>query len=341
MPPTQALSQRRTPACTVHLPRGDWATVLDALCARFPRITRASWVERMDRGAVLDADGHSIGQEHAYRFGMRVHYFREVIAEAAIPFKAAVLYRDEHLVIADKPHFLPVIPAGAYVRETLLTRLIEQLDNPNLVPLHRIDRATAGLVMLSANPRTRAQYQALFREQRIQKCYEALAPELVGLTFPLVRRSRIVSGPEFFRMQEVTGESNSETTVDVIDGTAAFIRYALRPLTGRKHQLRVHLAGLGAPIIGDRLYPVLQPAAPDDYAHPLQLLARSLAFIDPRTGAPRRFESAQQLQVAQGAAQTAQSVVPRAADCRVDSNASSDFSAWSQRESSKVREKFS
>ena len=294
--PTQPFSNRCTPACTVHLPYGDWATVLDALCARFPRIARAQWVERMVRGVVLDADGHAIGTEHAYRFGMRVHYFREVIAEVAIPFKETLLYRDEQLVIADKPHFLPVIPAGVYVRETLLTRLIEQLDNPNLVPLHRIDRATAGLVMLSANPQTRSQYQALFREQRIRKCYEALAPGLVALTFPLVRRTRIVSGPEFFRMREIMGEANSETTIDVIDSTAGFARYALRPLTGRKHQLRVHLSGLGAPIIGDRLYPVLQPAAPDDYAQPLQLLARSLEFVDPRTGAQRRFESALHLQ---------------------------------------------
>jgi tRNA pseudouridine32 synthase/23S rRNA pseudouridine746 synthase len=297
--PTQPSSNRSTPACTVHLPRGDWATVLDALCARFPRIAREQWFERMQRGVVLDAHGHSLGPEDAYRFGMRVHYFREVSAEAAIPFKEAVLYRDDHLVIADKPHFLPVIPAGVHVRETLLTRLTEQLDNPNLVPLHRIDRATAGLVMLSANPQTRAQYQALFREQRILKCYEALAPELVALAFPLVRRSRVVAGPEFFRMQEVAGESNSETTIDVIERTDAFFRYALRPRTGRKHQLRVHLSGLGAPILGDRLYPVLQPAAPDDYARPLQLLARSLEFVDPRTGALRRFESALQLQPAQ------------------------------------------
>ncbi len=292
-------SHEGVPASTVHLPRGDWATVLDALCARFPRITREQWLDRMARGVVFDADGRSIEPERAYRFGMRVHYFREVAAETPIPFDASVLYRDEHLVIADKPHFLPVMPAGTYVRETLLTRLIERLDNPHLVPLHRIDRATAGLVMLSPNPKTRSQYQALFREQargkRIDKFYEALAPGLPDLKFPFVHRSRIVAGLEFFRMQETAGQPNSETNVDVIQRTATHWRYALRPLTGRTHQLRVHLSALGAPILGDRWYPELQPQAPDDHARPLQLLAQALEFTDPLTGALRRFESERRL----------------------------------------------
>ena len=160
---TPLLSRDGVPASTVHLPRGDWTTVLDALCARFPRIAREAWRDRMNRGVVLDADGQPIEPQRAYRFGLCVHYFREVPAETPIPFEATVLHRDEHLVIADKPHFLAVMPAGVHVRETLLTRLIERLDNPHLVPLHRIDRGTAGLVMLSPNPKTRAQYQALFR----------------------------------------------------------------------------------------------------------------------------------------------------------------------------------
>jgi len=286
-------------ASTVHLPAGDWPSVLDALCARFPHITRAQWSDRMTRGLVFDAHHRTIEPARAFHAGMRVHYFREVAAEASIPFTEVVLHVDEHIVIADKPHFLPVMPAGRYVHETLLARLIERFDNPHLVPLHRIDRATAGLVMLSPNPRTRSRYQSLFhdpsRHTRIRKQYEALAPPLPDRAFPLVRRTRIVSGPEFFRMREVGGEPNSETTIDVIDASRSVWRYALTPLTGRTHQLRVQMAGLGAAIVGDRLYPQLQPEAADDHAHPLQLLARALEFTDPLDGRTRRFESALRL----------------------------------------------
>jgi tRNA pseudouridine32 synthase/23S rRNA pseudouridine746 synthase len=265
--------------------------VLDALCARFAAIPREVWLDRMRRGLVMDVDGRAIEPERGYSAGICVQYYRELPNEAAIPFRERVLHLDADLMIVDKPHFLPVMPAGSFVRETLITRLIERFDRPELVPLHRIDRATAGLVMLSCNPETRARYQALFRERQIVKHYEALAPALTNIRFPCVRRSRLTRAHEFFRMQEVAGEPNTETTLDVIERGATHWRYALTPVTGKKHQLRVHLAALGAAILGDRLYPTLQPEAPDDHAHPLQLLARALELTDPLTGKRRRFES--------------------------------------------------
>jgi len=279
------------PVSTVHLPRGDWATVLDALCARFPAIPREVWLERMQRGQVVDAEGKPITPERPYAPQLRVHYSRDVPDETPIPFREQVLHLDDDLMIVDKPHFLPVMPAGSYARHTLLTRLIERYDRHDLVPLHRIDRLTAGIVMLSCNPKTRARYQALFRQRLIVKHYEALAPALPELALPHVRRSRLARAAEFFRMQEVTGEPNTETLLDVIERCSTHWRYALTPVTGKKHQLRVHLAALGAPILGDRLYPELQPEAPDDYAQPLQLLARALELTDPLTGLRRRFES--------------------------------------------------
>jgi tRNA pseudouridine32 synthase/23S rRNA pseudouridine746 synthase len=278
-------------ASTVHLPPGAWATVLDGLCAHFVAISREQWLDRIARGRVLDGQGVAITSHTPYRAGLRIHYYREVVDEVPIPFAETVLHVDEHLVVADKPHFLPVVPAGGFVEQTLLRRLIGRLGNPQLVPLHRIDRATAGLVLFSAKPASRSAYQALFRERQIDKRYEALAPPLPGLTFPLRRRSRIVAGEPFFRMQEVAGEPNSETLIEVVERGERCWRYALFPVTGRKHQLRVHMAALGAPIMHDTLYPVLTAAADDDYARPLQLLAHSLAFGDPLSGAPRRFES--------------------------------------------------
>ena len=278
-------------ASTVHLPPGHWATVLDALCGHFATISRAQWLDRIERGRVLDGQGGAITAQTPYRVGLRIHYYREVADEPVIPFGETVLHVDEHLVVADKPHFLPVTPAGGFVEQTLLRRLIRRLDNPALVPLHRIDRLTAGLVLFSANPASRAAYQALFRERRIDKRYEALAPALPELAFPHLRRSRIVAGEPFFRMREAAGEANSETRIEVLEQGAGDWRYALFPLTGRKHQLRLHMAALGAPISGDPLYPALAEPAADDHLRPLKLLAKELAFVDPLSGQPRHFAS--------------------------------------------------
>ena len=168
-------------ASTLYLPPGTWPTVLDCLCAHFRAISREHWLDRIARGRVLDASGASISPFLAYKEGLRIHYFREVPNETPIPVQEAILYADEHLVVADKPHFLPVTPAGEYVEQTLLRRLIRTLDNPHLVPLHRIDRHTAGLVLFSANPDSRSAYQSLFPTRKIEKRYEAIARALPDL----------------------------------------------------------------------------------------------------------------------------------------------------------------
>ncbi len=278
-------------ASRLQLPPGPWPTVLDGLCARFPRIAREVWLDRFARGLVQDAGGCVLAVDAPYRVGMDVRYFREVADEPRIPFEAQLLFADADLVVADKPHFLPVMPAGRFVAETLLARLQAQLDNPALSPLHRIDRETAGLVLFSARADTRAAYQALFRQRDIEKTYVAIAPPLPSLSMPHVHRSRLVAGEPFFRMCETDGAPNSETRIDVLERGAHAWRYALQPVTGRKHQLRVHMAALGAPIANDSLYPSLRTQAPDDFSRPLQLLARSLRFVDPIDSRARAFET--------------------------------------------------
>ena len=282
-------------ASHLQLPPGPWATVLDGLCARFPRIDRDTWLDRFARGRVQDDAGLPLMPDLPYRAGMEVRYFREVVDEGVIPFEERVLHVDAHLVVADKPHFLPVVPAGHFVRETLLARLVGRLGNTDLVPLHRIDRETAGLVLFSADPRTRDAYQSLFRERRIRKRYEAIAPPLPAVSFPCTRASRLERGEPFFRMQEMEGMPNSETRIDVLARGDVSWRYGLEPVTGRKHQLRVHMAALGAPIRNDRMYPELSEAEATGFSSPLQLLAKSLEFMDPLSGEPRRFESGRHL----------------------------------------------
>ncbi|MEO7326615.1 MAG: pseudouridine synthase [Dokdonella sp.] len=288
-PPSHGVAASR-----LQLPAGPSATIFDCLCGHFPNIDREIWRERIARGRVLDELGVAITQTTAHRVGLSVHYYREVVDEARIPFAERILHADEHLIVVDKPHFLPVVPAGRYVEETVLARLRRRYDNADLAPLHRIDRATAGLVLFSVNPDTRALYQALLRERRIEKRYEALAPALAQCDFPLTRMTRLAPGEPFFRTQEIAGAPNSETRIDVIDRDGDIWRYALVPLTGRKHQLRVHMAALGAAIVNDDFYPELadlEARRDDDYSRPLKLLAKTLAFIDPITQRERRFES--------------------------------------------------
>lgn len=284
------------PASTVRLPSGRWATVLDCLCDHFGAISRERWLSRFERGLVQDAAGGALSATTPYRVSLEVRYFREVEAETPIPFAELIVHADADLVVADKPQFLAVAPVGGWVEETLLVRLMQKLGNPALVPLHRIDRATAGLVLFSASPATRARYQSLFRERRITKTYEALAPPLPAVTFPTLRRSRLVSGEPFFRMREDAGPPNSETGIRVLSRDGPLWRYELVPVTGRKHQLRVHMAALGAPIANDPWYPTLSRVADDDFSRPLALLARALEFTDPLSRATRRFASTRSLE---------------------------------------------
>lgn len=284
------------PSC-VGVSAGAWRTVLAFLSARFPAVPEADWRQRMAEGRVRAEDGRAVTADEACAAHRRLYYYREIADEYPVPFEARVLFQDAHLVVADKPHFLPVTPGGRHLQETLLVRLKRALGIDTLSPLHRLDRETAGLVLLSVRPEDRAAYHRLFRDRAVEKEYEAVAATSPALSRALVRRSRLVeSTASFMQMCEVAGPPNAVTFIERIgpcgDGLA---RYRLCPETGQRHQLRVHMAALGAPIVGDTLYPVLQPdlapGAQPSYDRPLQLLARRIAFTDPVTGVRRAFQS--------------------------------------------------
>jgi len=277
------------------LPEGQWADLLTFLVARYPDVTEASWRDRMVRREVVDGDGNALTPHSAYRRGMRIFYYRELDAETPIPFEEEVLFMDEHLVVVDKPHFLPMIPTGRFLHETLLVRLKKKLGEQDLTPIHRLDRETAGVVIFSRRQDSRGAYQSMFQKRVIEKEYEALAPRLHGREFPFTYRSRMVDGDKFFIMKEEPGEPNSETLIDVIEHRADCTLYRLHPHTGRKHQLRVHLSSLGIPIINDAFYPVALPCKADDVSQPLKLLARRIAFTDPLSGERREFRSRRSL----------------------------------------------
>ena len=282
------------PSC-VGLPTGSWPTIADFLVARFPAIPRATWAARMAARTVVDEHGVPVTMARPYEAPLRVYYYRALDAEVPIPFDEVVLFRDAQLVVVDKPHFLPVTPTGKFVQQSLLVRLKRKLGLDDLAPLHRIDRGTAGLVLFSVQPATRGAYTTLFAQRAVEKHYEAVVPWPPGTTVPTRYCSRLVDDDHFLRVKEVAGEPNAETRLAVLEARSGQARLGLSPVTGRKHQLRVHCMALGVPIVNDAFYPVLLPEAAEDFSRPLQLLARSVAFRDPVTGLARQFESPRRL----------------------------------------------
>lgn len=283
----------------VVLPPGPWTNVLDFLVERFPAWPAAHWCARIQAGEVVDRCGHPVTPDQPYVPNGKLYYYRHLPDEPVPADAVPVLFEDELLVVADKPHFVPVTPSGRYLQQSLLVRLRRQLALPALTPLHRIDRETAGLVLFAKQPATCGSYKALFAGRQVAKQYEAIAPASTTLQFPLSRTTAMADAEHFMQMREVPpdhpGARQAHTEVELLETRGRWARYRLHPLTGRRHQLRVHMAGLGLPIVGDRIYPVLQPVDTDEPHNPLRLLAQRIAFRDPVTGLERCFTSARQL----------------------------------------------
>lgn len=289
-------------ASRVRAGAGPYANVLAFLQARFPHAP--DWVQRLQAGEVLDAAGQPVAATTPCPPGTLLWYWRRPAAETPVPFELAVLHRCERLLVVDKPPFLAVSPVGRHGQETVLVRLQQQFGLRDLSPLHRLDRDTAGVLAFALQPAHRDAYQALWRERRVHKVYEAIAPWREELDAPFTARHRLVEpeGAGFHQMQVLAGEPNAETLVErlhevepaAVPGAPSGQRlalYRLTPHTGRKHQLRAQMAALGLPIVNDRIYPVLQPKGADDFERPLQLLARTLSFIDPLSGIEHAFHS--------------------------------------------------
>ncbi|MFI6624113.1 pseudouridine synthase [Streptomyces sp. NPDC050528] len=298
IPPSPLPQRDGVDPVRVRLPPVDsWTTVREYLVDRLSGAGEGVVDQMMDDGLFVGVDGRSVAQL-PYEPGMFVWFHRDLPVEVPVPFPVDVVYRDEHIVVADKPHFLATTPRGSHVVETALARLRRELGIPELGAAHRLDRLTAGLVLCTVRPEERGAYQALFREKRVRKEYEAVASYDSGLALPTTVRSRILKERGVMAARQVEGEVNAVSRVELVeergDGLA---RYRLVPSTGQTHQLRVHMSALGVPILGDPLYPVVHDPVPDgDFRRPLQLLARALEFTDPVTGAEHRFRSGRVLE---------------------------------------------
>lgn len=284
LPPRHGLDAAR-----LRLPLdGPWTTLREHLVERLTRVSPARIDEMLAEGRIVGVDG-PLGIGAPFVPGAVVWFHRDLPDEVPVPFEIDVLHRDEHLLVVDKPHFLATIPRGRHVVETALVRLRRDHGLPHLSPAHRLDRATAGVLMFVVRPEMRGAYQTLFRDRRVRKTYEAVAPVAAGLALPRTVTSRIVKERGVIAAYTVPGPPNAETLVELTETRGDLGRYRLTPHTGRTHQLRLHMAELGVPIVGDDLYPEVVDTPLDDFRRPLQLLATTLEFTDPITGVPRRF----------------------------------------------------
>jgi len=271
----------------------------DHLVDRLPRVPATRLDAMLRDGRIVGRYG-PVGPLDPFRPREFLWFHRDLPDEVPVPFAIDVLHRDDDVLVVDKPHFLATIPRGRHVVETALVRLRRELRLPELSPAHRLDRVTAGVLLFVVRRERRGAYQTLFRDRRVHKTYEAVAPYDPAVTFPRAVRSRIVKERGVILAREVAGPPNAETRIELLEHRDGLARYRLVPLTGRTHQLRLHLRGLGLPILGDRFYGTLtgdpEDTALDDWTRPLQLLAATLEVPDPGTGAVRRFTSRRTLQ---------------------------------------------
>jgi len=282
----------------VTMPESDksYPSILTFLCNRFPAVSPEGWEKRISEGKVLDEKSQQITLDTKYTPLKRIFYFREVASEPLIPFAEIILFLDDNILVACKPHFLPVTPGGKYVDECLLNRLRRSTGIEDLVPLHRIDRETAGLVLFSVNKKSRGEYGRLFMNGLIEKTYQAISacvPTQCENSWNI--ENRIERGVPLFRMQTAAGAINARSTIRLTGIKGMKARFILHPHTGKTHQLRIHMSNIGFGILNDRYYPKLQDKRDDDFTTPLQLVAKELRFTDPFTGRKWEFSSERQL----------------------------------------------
>lgn len=271
-----------------------WPTMRDWLVAKL-----APSPEDVDAlladGTFVDDAGRPLTGREAYRPHTFVWFHRTLRDEVEVPGELRVIHRDERIVVLDKPHFLSTIPRGRHVVQSAVVKARLMLELPELSAAHRLDRGTAGVLLMTTQKRWRAAYHSIFTARTARKVYHAVAPFDPTLTFPRRVESHLVKRVGTLQAETLDEEPNAFTDISVLDVRDGLALYEVRPLTGKTHQIRAHFNQLGIPLLGDPLYPVVRETPIDDFSTPLRLLAHSLEFSDPVDGSLRRFESGRAL----------------------------------------------
>lgn len=293
LPPRHALGAAwaRTPD-RVPGEAAAWRTLGEWLRERLP--DRVDVDGLLAEGRFVHHDGTTVLPDEPYRPHTFVWFHRDLRDEPVVPGAIEVLHRDERLVVVDKPPFLSTIPRGQHVAQSVVARLRDELDLAELSPAHRLDRVTSGVLVLTTERRWRGAYQEMFARRAVHKTYRAVAGYRPDLELPVVVRNHLAKASGELRasiVEEAPVNAETRVVLERVLGESGLAEYRLEPTTGRTHQLRMHLSGLGIPIEGDPLYPEVLDVAVDDFSTPLQLLAAELSFTDPVDGTERSFAS--------------------------------------------------
>lgn len=286
-------------ATPVTLPDEPWETITQWAAHRFG----ADGELAVTRGDLFYDFARPVTPTDPYRRGVRVWIFRPVPDEPDEPIMFDVVARTDNYIVIDKPHDLATIPRGSHVARTVTVAARRQFANDDLVPAHRLDAETAGLVLLTTHPEARGPYQKLFERREVSKRYQAVAPVVDGFTGWTRVELRLERGRVPLVTDVVAGEPNAVTDMRIArvlnttdEAGRPLALWEMKPLTGKTHQLRVTLNYLGAPIVGDPLYPrLLTFAEMDERDYPLQLHACELGFTDPLTCEELSFVSRREL----------------------------------------------
>jgi 23S rRNA pseudouridine1911/1915/1917 synthase len=270
-------------------------TLLSHLASLYPHSSPTAWQRKLNNGEVTLNGVPATGAESLIE-GQTLVWNRPPWVEPDAPRNFEVLFEDAHLLAVNKPSGLPTLPGGGFLENTLL-RLVQK-QTPAANPVHRLGRATTGIVLFAKTPQAAATLFAYWNTPKIQKIYRALAQNVAPQdTYEILTPIGLVPHPLIGSVWAAhpTGKP-SKSLATVISRTASTTTFEVSLYSGRPHQIRIHLASIGHPLVGDPLYDPTGrprenlPGLPGDGGYFLH--AHYLKFHHPLTGDPVHLEAA-------------------------------------------------